>query len=386
MRLKTYRLWHTLAASLFCLSLSACGGGSDGSPVQEQAPTPSISLLAGAFNSPGNSDGPASNARFHDPALIIQNTEGGVFLALHSGPTNMAGDKNGNLYVLDAPHQIISTYQANPDYNKGMPIRKISPAGNVSTLLTIKVPNSLTYLAVDSKNALYFTSYGKIYKVSPEETETVFLVGTSASQSEYTPVSPTTQPFQTPGPIVFDSDDNLYVSDGPYIRKMLKDGTSQLLATLPSNSGATTSMTIDANGNLYLTQASVQSQPGHVLMGTNRSMIIKVKSNGEVAVIAGTAEGVGYVDGAGTQAQFSNPTGIAVDETGNLYVADMGNQVIRKIDVNGVVSTVAGTAGVSTSGTGMLPGTLANPYGLRLIGPKTLAVTTGTAVAKIVLP
>ncbi|NQU86988.1 MAG: T9SS type A sorting domain-containing protein, partial [Mariniphaga sp.] len=70
--------------------------------------------------------------------------------------------------------------------------------------------------------------------------------------------------------------------------------------------------------------------------------IRKITSQGEVYTLAGTGD-EGYVDGAGTIAQFNSPLDIAIDKSGNLYVADFYNHVIRKILPDGTVSTLAGT-------------------------------------------
>lgn len=85
---------------------------------------------------------------------------------------------------------------------------------------------------------------------------------------------------------------------------------------------------IDANGNAY-----VADYGNHAIR--------KVTPAGVVCTVAGTGA-AGYVDGAGAQAQFSSPADVAVDKHGNLYVADLGNFRIRRIDTAGVVSTLAG--------------------------------------------
>jgi gliding motility-associated-like protein len=96
---------------------------------------------------------------------------------------------------------------------------------------------------------------------------------------------------------------------------------------------------IDQAGNIYV--ADLQN-----------SEIRKITPAGVVSVFAGSGVS-GYADGAGTKASFNDPEGMAVDAAGNLYVADAGNNTIRKIDPTGVVSTIAGSlAGGNADGQG----------------------------------
>ena len=97
------------------------------------------------------------------------------------------------------------------------------------------------------------------------------------------------------------------------------------------------------------------------------STIRKITSAGVVSTIAGLAGNTGSADGAGSTARFSGPDGVAVDSAGNVFVADWANDTIRKITPAGVVSTIAGLAGSAGSADGM--GSAA-----RFNGPTSVAV------------
>src|SRR5262249_38304277 len=111
------------------------------------------------------------------------------------------------------------------------------------------------------------------------------------------------------------------------------DGTS---ATFSSPA----SIALDAAGNLYVTDAA-----GHTLR--------KITPAGSVSTLAGGAGAAGNADGAGTSARFNRAIGVAVDRSGNIYVADSLNNTVRKVTAAGAVSTLAGLAGVSGSADGV---------------------------------
>lgn len=89
---------------------------------------------------------------------------------------------------------------------------------------------------------------------------------------------------------------------------------------------------------------------------------------GAISVFAGDPTADGTMDGTGTGARFKTPHGLAIDSSGNLYVADQGNFVIRKITPEGVVTTLAGAAGNSR----WAEGSAANA---RFVNPVAVAVT-----------
>lgn len=97
-------------------------------------------------------------------------------------------------------------------------------------------------------------------------------------------------------------------------------------------------ITIDNNGNLFV-----------VDRGNNR--IRKITNGGNVTTVAGSISG--FLDGESSTAKFSQPTGIAIDALGNLYVVDRGNEKIRKISTTSVVSTIAGSVAGFANGQGI---------------------------------
>ena len=114
----------------------------------------------------------------------------------------------------------------------------------------------------------------------------------------------------------------------------------------------------DNAGNLYVAD-------------TDNDTIRKiVASTGAVTTFAGLAGSSGSADGTGSAARFNNPSGVAVDGAGNVYVADTLNNTLRKVSASGVVSTLAGSTGTSGSTDGT--GTAALFY-----GPQGLAIDAG---------
>lgn len=154
--------------------------------------------------------------------------------------------------------------------------------------------------------------------------------------------------FNEPYGMAIDGSGNLYVADraNHAIRKITSAGQVSTVAGIPTVSGSLDGLpgaakfngpqavALDAAGNIYVAD-------------TDNHTIRKIAaSNGQTTTIAGQAGDPGSIDGAGTTARFNSPRGIAVDSSGNVYVADSGNHTIRKIaasDQN--VTTIAGSAG-----------------------------------------
>ncbi|TGM43504.1 hypothetical protein EHQ75_04865 [Leptospira levettii] len=151
--------------------------------------------------------------------------------------------------------------------------------------------------------------------------------------------------FDQPKGLAIDSADNIYVADSQNdaIRKVTSAGVVTTIAgSTLSVSGFVdgtgtsarftrpTGIAVDSAGNLYVGD-------------TDNNAIRKITSAGVVTTLAGSSTGLsGYVNASGTAARFTQPIGITLDSSGNLYVSDSTNSAIRKVTGAGVVTSIAG--------------------------------------------
>ncbi len=159
--------------------------------------------------------------------------------------------------------------------------------------------------------------------------------------------------FDEPNGVAVDRSGNVYVADtvNSAVRMIAPGGLVTTFAGyigIPGNLDGTGTnarfmspfaLAIDAYGNVYVADSAACT-------------IRKVSPSRVVTTLAGEAGVPGSADGVGTAAQFRTPTGLAVDGYGNVYVADSGNDTIRKITASGVVTTLAGSAGLAGSSDG----------------------------------
>jgi hypothetical protein len=132
-------------------------------------------------------------------------------------------------------------------------------------------------------------------------------------------------------------------------------------------------LAIDGEGNLYI------ADTGNC---TIRKLVI---SSAVVTTLAGSPSVSGSADGTGTGARFNQPTGLALDGAGNLFVADTASFTIRQVVLaTGAVTTLAGSPGVFGSATGRgSDATFQNPTGLALDGAGGLFVADGNLIRKV---
>jgi ribosomal protein S11 len=255
-----------------------------------------VTTLAGKAGSPGSADGTNSAARFNDP-------------------NGVAVDTNGNVYVADGLNDTI---------------REMTPVGT---------------------NWVVTTLAGKAGVSGSAD-------GTNSAARFYEPVN-----------VALDSAGNVYLDDGfnETVRKVTPVGTNWVVTTLAGQAGSVgTADGTNSAARFYWSYGVAVDRIGNVYVSDQHSCTIRkvtpVGTNWVVTTLAGLAGVSGSADGTNSAARFGfNNTvgfglgGLAVDGAGNIYVADLGNNAIRKVTpvgTNWVVTTLAGQAGVAGSADG----------------------------------
>lgn len=403
-----------VVSTLAHLDTSSCGIALDSagnlyvtdrgsSLLKKITPAGVVSTLAGQSGQRGHADGTGTGARFNFPQGLAADASGTLYVAdtvngmirkvspagavstlagryvdlnggaadgqgaaaQFSGPKAMAVDAQGNLYVAD---------------NANFTVRKITPAGVVSTLAGLagspgnvdgqggsarfgalqfdQYPYGPNGIALDSAGNLFVTDSGNrtIRKITPAGLVTTF-AGNALTQTSANGVG-TQAAFGSLGGITIDSADNIYVSDQSTIRKITPAAVVTTLAGANDAvlGGPESGYTADGPGNLarfdYPAGLTVDSANNLYVADTQNHMIRKITPAGYVSTIAGArAPATGFTgdrDGIGRDARIGSPQGIAVDDAGNLYVIQ--SSLLRKITPAGVVSTIAGSLGNSDTG------------------------------------
>ncbi len=384
--------------------------------IRKITPSGTVTTLAGSGLA-GNVDGAGASTSFNQPLGVAVNGVGNVYVAdtsnnairkitpaavvstlsgsagvagsadgvgaaaLFNNPWGVATDGAGNVYVADASNNVI---------------RKITPAGVVTTLAgsagiagtadgtgNAALFSTPVGVAADGAGNLYVSDNGNstIRKISQNGVVTT-LAGAAQSYGHRDGIGAAAM-FDFPLGVATDNFGNVYVADGDFtIRKITPDG---IVTTLAGASGAYGS--VDGTGaaaRFELPISVAADGVGNIYVADfGGNTIRKITSSGVVSTLAGTAGTTGSVDGTGTKASFNQPSAVAADSAGNVYVSDSANDIVRKITAAGVVTTVVGSPGRAGFSAGTLPASIGNARGLAISGTTLyIAAYNGVAVVK----
>ena len=315
--------------------------------------------------------------------------------ARFNGPVGVAWDPTtGNIYVADAgndtirmitPAGVVTTLAGSPgqagsaDGTTGSAARFDSPEG----------------VAVDSKGNIYVADTGNdtIRMITPAGVVTT-LAGTPGQAGSIDGAGSAAR-FNSPEGVAVDSVGNIYVADtGNDTIRMMMPGrpyTTMTWGTAGKPGSADgpgidalfnrpEGVAVDSAGNVYVADTGNDT----IRMITASAMMV-----GETTTLAGSPDQVGSVDGTGSAARFDSPEGVVVDSAGNVYVADTGNDTIRMIMSGSMVMTLAGTAGQAGSADGTGSAALFNdPRGVAVDGADNVYVadTGNDTIRKLSTP
>ncbi|MDR3694169.1 hypothetical protein [Mucilaginibacter sp.] len=282
-------------------------------------------------------------------------------------PTGIAVDADGVIFVADKQNNLVRVISAQGVVNS---LNNTTSAGfsNVKDSVTFNFP---TGVCTDASGNVFVAdqSNGAVRKITTAGVVSTFATGLNA-----------------PAGTAADASGNIYVasSGGNVIFKITAKGVTSVFAGTgvrgaingPGNAATFNqpqALTIDAGGNVYVADE-----------GNN--LIRKILPDGTVSTLAGSGA-AGAANGAGASASFDKPAGITVDASGNLYVGDSNNNLIRKITPAGVVSTYAGTGAKGSENGALTAATFNNPQGVAVDQyGRVFVADTGNSLIRMINP
>ncbi|HZU29079.1 MAG TPA: hypothetical protein VFA04_26395 [Bryobacteraceae bacterium] len=301
--------------------------------IRRVAPNGTITTVAGNGNAGNSGDG------------------GQATSAELNYPQGVAVDANGNLFVADS-------------YNGE--IRRVAPDGRISTVAgsgwrdnsgdggpATEAEIAPQYIAVDSAGNLYFSDATNVVRKVAVDGTISTVAGNSAKSYGYSGDGgqATSAQLAFPMGIAVDAAGNLYISDSSnqVVRRVSPAGIITTIAgggkkfedgipATSANLGYTNSVAVDSTGNLYISDNSYR--------------VRKIGADGNIGTVAGSTCCYSGDNVPATDVQLNRVTGLAVDNSGNLYVSDGFNSRVRKVAPDGTITTVAGTGDFGYSGDG----------------------------------
>jgi sugar lactone lactonase YvrE len=279
-----------------------------------------------AFASKGYG-GNGSNASF--PAVLL------------NAPVGVATDASNNVYIADVNNNVIRVINYNTKVISnyaGTSTAGFSGDAGAATSATLKLP---TGVATDKSGNVYIADAGnnRIRMVNASTKIISTIAGTGTAGFSGDGAAATAAQISNPTAVAADGSGNVYFIDKGNARVRRIDASTKFISTVLSNSHVLTGIATDASGNIYVSDSTAFS----VLQLAAGTYTAKTIAGTGVAGYSGDG-------GASVSAQLNYPAGLAVDASGNVYVADVKNNVIRKFLVSGtpkiannIISTVDST-------------------------------------------
>lgn len=295
-------------------------------------------------------------------------------------PAGIACDNSGNVYFCEIGNSVVRKVSASGIISTvaGTGVQGFSGNGGPATAAKINQP---TGVAVDDTGNIYFTDDGNnmIRKINTAGIiSTIAGTGTAGYFGDLG-LAVNAQ-LNGPSGVAIDRKGNVYIADvynhavrkidtGGRITTIAGDGSpgysgngySALIASLNFPKG----IAVDSTGNIYV-------------VDQGNSCVRRINTGGYIYAYAGT-DTMGYAgDGSyGYKAKLSAPTEVAPDRSGNVYIADFNNHVVRKMTASGFISTYAGsgTSGYSGDGGNARMANMAGPYGVAVSNTGRLYIT-----------
>jgi uncharacterized protein (TIGR03437 family) len=300
--------------------------------------------------------------------LAIGDTYPAIQAELHT-PTDVAVDSNFNLYVADSANgairQVVASTSEMITFAGNLAIGHTGDGG-IATSASLVTPYAVT---VDSAGNVYFVENGDsdIRKITAATNIITNLVGTGIAGFSGDGSAATKAQLNFPAGLALDSSGNMLIADS--LNNRIRKVSGSTISTIAGNGVISysgdggpassaqlnnpQSVAVDSSGNFYFSD-------------TANNVVRKVTASGNISTIAGNGTaGFGGDGGSPTAAQLNRPRGVAVDSSGNIYIADSGNARVRKIS-GGSIATVAGngTPGFGGDGSAASAAMLYTPIGV----------------------
>jgi uncharacterized protein (TIGR03437 family) len=282
----------------------------------------------------GGDNGPATNAELHDPGGVAVDSAGNVYIA--DTQNNRIREVSNGIIATVAGAGLCSTFMrfgqtGNGDNGPATSAQLCGPEG-------VATDSAGNFYIADGWNLIREVSGGIITAVA----------GGGTSLGDNGPA--TSALLGSPSGIAFDSSGNLYIADGSNER--IRKVSGGIITTVAGNgTGFGGDNGLATSAQLDLPSGVAVDSTGSLYIGDARNGRVRKVSNGVIATVAGNGTpGFSGDDGPATAAQLNGFTyGLAVDSAGNLYIADAYNCRVRKVS-NGLVSTIAGNGICGFSG------------------------------------